>query len=485
MNKECLYNQQIDAEIKSLSRIIQENLIIPDYQRPYRWTEENVRLLLQDVLESWKQGKKSYRIGSIILHEENGELNIVDGQQRITTIILLLMSLNCNAGNQLANQLTYNHIDSQNSIIINKQFIDRWIKENIPNEYKDYCNYLLEHCEFVEIRVTQLSEAFQMFDSQNGRGKELESYNLLKAYHIRAMEDDSFEEKIYCDQNWEQATRFQKQLEQRNSETFDILRQLFEEQLYRTRKWSRKNTVYRFDKKRISEFKGININKKNIVDFPFQNRELLQYATINYLNSIGLDIKGIKSRFTNINPENINSFVQINQNVVNGKNFFEYIESYVEIYKQIFVYSDEFTLVEFKSFYQEYCEKYHGSYRDGDRYLKELYKSLVFLMFDRFGEKGVNRYYKTLYALAYRLRLEKMQVRYNTVAEYPASYFYIINNAKSYSELQKLEKEAYQEIECRKEVECVLNFYFDQQIPVFTNNDKIDLTKYQRHNGNN
>lgn len=51
-------------------------------------------------------------------------------------------------------------------------------------------------CEFVVIKVKELAEAFQMFESQNGRGKDLEAYNLLKAYHIRAMENDSQSEKL-------------------------------------------------------------------------------------------------------------------------------------------------------------------------------------------------------------------------------------------------------------------------------------------------
>ena len=45
-----------------------------------------------------------------------------------------------------------------------------------------------------------------MFESQNGRGKELEAYNLLKAYHIRAMSYSSQEDKILCDKRWEDAT---------------------------------------------------------------------------------------------------------------------------------------------------------------------------------------------------------------------------------------------------------------------------------------
>jgi len=250
-------SENIEACIKKVDKVLENELNIPEYQRPYRWTEANVRQLLYDVHESWKLGKNSYRIGSIILHtEKNNLLNIVDGQQRLTTILLVLAALGSSVGKDLRSKLKYNHIDSKNAISKNKIFIDKWINENIQIEKDDFCKYLTQYCEFVEIKVQDLSEAFQMFDSQNGRGKELEAYNLLKAYHIRAMESNTFDEKIYCDRNWENATRFLNN-PKNQTDVFDILKQLFNEQLYRTRLWSRKDVAWNFDKKKISEFKGI------------------------------------------------------------------------------------------------------------------------------------------------------------------------------------------------------------------------------------
>jgi len=53
----------INASIKEIKKVLQqENLSIPDFQRPYCWDENNIRLLLQDVYDSWKSNKQSYRI---------------------------------------------------------------------------------------------------------------------------------------------------------------------------------------------------------------------------------------------------------------------------------------------------------------------------------------------------------------------------------------------------------------------------------------
>ena len=476
-------SEKIEACIKKIDKVLENELIIPEYQRPYRWTEENVRQLLTDVHESWRLGKNSYRIGSIILHTENNHLNIVDGQQRLTTILLVLVALGSNIGKELRSKLKYNHIDSKLVISKNKSFIDKWIVENIKNEKDDFCKYLTQYCEFVEIKVKDLSEAFQMFDSQNGRGKELEAYNLLKAYHIRAMEANTFAEKVDCDRNWENATRFQ--IHPKNeTDVFDILKQIFNEQLYRTRLWSRKVVAGNFDKKLIAEFKGVSICKNSSIEHPFQNRDLLQYVFQNYFHSLGVDVKGIKNRFSNVNPSNVNPFVLINQNIINGKNFFEYIETYVEIYKQLFNHNNgNNVLTDFKAFYKEYCTSYQGAHRDGDKYLLELYKSLIFVLFDKFGEEGVNKYYKIIYALVYRVRLEKMQVKYVATAEYPvtAQLFHIIENATSFVGLQSLEQKAYRKVECRKVVEKVLEFFVKQDIPLYTNDDRINLEHYKKY----
>ena len=68
-------------------------LTIPVYQRPYKWTEKNVMQLLGDIFEYVIIKNKNYRIGNIILHSESSINNVVDGQQRLTTISLLLKIL--------------------------------------------------------------------------------------------------------------------------------------------------------------------------------------------------------------------------------------------------------------------------------------------------------------------------------------------------------------------------------------------------------
>ena len=70
----------IKAAIKSTSQILEQNLSIPFYQRPYRWTTENILQLLDDVQKSKAEGKLEYRIGSAIFYyrSPNGQLEIVE-----------------------------------------------------------------------------------------------------------------------------------------------------------------------------------------------------------------------------------------------------------------------------------------------------------------------------------------------------------------------------------------------------------------------
>ena len=81
-------------------------LIIPNYQRPYKWTIKNSNQLLDDIMEAKKDNKEVYRVGTLILHEENGKYNIVDGQQRTITFSLLL-----NKGKQEYIRTVHIHVD--------------------------------------------------------------------------------------------------------------------------------------------------------------------------------------------------------------------------------------------------------------------------------------------------------------------------------------------------------------------------------------
>lgn len=73
--------------------------VIPEYQRPYAWTDEQVETLFEDLWEftatsGGTEREGSYFLGSIVSYEnEDGEQEIIDGQQRITSLFLLLRAI--------------------------------------------------------------------------------------------------------------------------------------------------------------------------------------------------------------------------------------------------------------------------------------------------------------------------------------------------------------------------------------------------------
>ena len=85
---------EVKAEVKSISRIKDYFFIVPDYQREYVWKADNqVKQFLIDIeneYEAFSAHPKSYFIGSIIVVENKGKYDVIDGQQRLTTIMLSL-----------------------------------------------------------------------------------------------------------------------------------------------------------------------------------------------------------------------------------------------------------------------------------------------------------------------------------------------------------------------------------------------------------
>lgn len=73
--------------------------VIPEYQRPYAWTDEQVETLFEDLWEftatsGGTEREGSYFLGSVVAYEnEDGEQEIIDGQQRITSLFLLLRAI--------------------------------------------------------------------------------------------------------------------------------------------------------------------------------------------------------------------------------------------------------------------------------------------------------------------------------------------------------------------------------------------------------
>jgi len=85
-------SSDMTSSIRNVGEVLQDALTIPIYQRPYRWSEKHVSQLIHDIIHH--QDKSSYRLGTIVVHEdEDSKLSIVDGQQRLLTLALMVVAL--------------------------------------------------------------------------------------------------------------------------------------------------------------------------------------------------------------------------------------------------------------------------------------------------------------------------------------------------------------------------------------------------------
>lgn len=118
------------ADIVSVKQLLEMQLSIPPYQRPYKWTIRNMEDLVSDISNAIGDAERyrtefKYRIGTIILHKDGGRLNIVDGQQRIISLILLNLYLDERFKCSVMKRQFTNKI-SQTNIHANYRFVKEW-----------------------------------------------------------------------------------------------------------------------------------------------------------------------------------------------------------------------------------------------------------------------------------------------------------------------------------------------------------------------
>ena len=113
---------------KTISEVWEDKYVVPLYQRNFAWTEKEINLLLQDVYDSFKKAPDSnYYIGSlVVLRRQDGTLEVIDGQQRLTTVTLLLLAI--------SNLVKAGHVHSEeedlDDQIIQRFIIAPWAKKD-------------------------------------------------------------------------------------------------------------------------------------------------------------------------------------------------------------------------------------------------------------------------------------------------------------------------------------------------------------------
>ena len=81
--------------------------MIPVYQRNYAWEEDEITALIKDVFDSYKNAKETYYIGTLVTYKRGENVyEVIDGQQRLTTIYIILKVLGIK-DDEIRNKLTY------------------------------------------------------------------------------------------------------------------------------------------------------------------------------------------------------------------------------------------------------------------------------------------------------------------------------------------------------------------------------------------
>jgi len=424
----------ISSEIISVRELLQNkgNIAIPNYQRPYKWTTKNVNQLIDDILIH--KEKSEYRLGTLVLHNHDGVFDIVDGQQRTITLTLIAHAIIQKQGKTKEEEKALKNFDLKR---LNLSFANDISKANIQNNFKqierriaDFDEkliwFFLEKCTLVKVVLSDISEAFQFFDSQNARGKDLEPHDLLKAFHLREMNNFSTEEER------------KKTVEKWESMDTAKLSKLFSQYLFRIRNWSKGHSARYFSKDDVDIFKGVSPDIKE--NYPFE--AMLRIAHF-YVEEYNI------SFHRNIDKNIINFPFQIDETIINGKRFFEMIEHY-----QIMIDSIKSKEMSEKYHILNLIKTYDGSFRTGDKYIRNLFYCGLIYYIDKFVERELEYdeqkkeyYYKfndrnlskaieKIFVWAYSLRLKLQLVGLDSVDNYA------LNQGHSQIQLFKIIKEA-------------------------------------------
>lgn len=205
-------------ELKSVSELLGMKFFIPSYQRGYRWTDLQIENLLNDILEFSKgvdgdfyclqplvvKERKKDLLADIkqansIEEVENllkGEWIVIDGQQRLTTIYLILKALEnencpsikyeresyievCDSSDEIKkDNIEIYHLTSA------KKCIRKWIETNLKDSSNTFCNKILEQTKFIFYNVGDVSEEQDIFNNLNSGKIALTNAELIKALFL-------------------------------------------------------------------------------------------------------------------------------------------------------------------------------------------------------------------------------------------------------------------------------------------------------------
>ena len=399
--------------IRVYDLLADQALEIPQYQRPYKWTGKHINQLFSDI--AIHKDKSAYRLGTIVFHREGEKKNIVDGQQRTISLLLAARALiqRCKAKALERRDLQERLIELE-QVMVNPSFTSEISQKNIHSNYLEvvrivaradfteaHIDFFLNKCQVVAVELADVSEAFQFFDSQNARGRDLEPHDLLKAYHLREFSARDEPLKVATVARWE------------NSDTQELAT-LFSQYLYRIRNWSKGVSARYFSKDDSDLFKGVNID--TVASYPYVEQLRIAHHFVDHYN--GQYERQIDSR-------EMGFPFHLDQIIINGRRFFELISHYQSKVARISAESwngHELVGAEgldgFAQDIMETINNYPARTRTGDCYVRAMFDCLLIYYIDKFGHAELSRAIEKIFIWAYSLRLQMQVVQLASMDNY-------------------------------------------------------------------
>lgn len=357
---------------------------IPEYQRPYVWSEENITELITDWKDhffndsTYNENTIEYYLGTIMVHKNNGCYEIIDGQQRLTTLLIMDYVWN-DENSALKNglfNLSYHSNVSIQRIKENRSFL-RGLK---GSEISMHFNQMIKKLVFSIIITNSEDNAFVFFESQNNRGVPLDEIDFFKSFHLRELNKNEKYLRYF-------AKKFDQINSLNNSKKYKgiyakTLNELFIKQFWIIRYWTKNKLRFpnrrllldTFQKKTIS---FVNVDEVKL--YPSTNNSL--GAALCFNREMKPEIKSIIKLY---GSEAIDIPFTINQPIQRGIGFFLYTEKYASLNSYIFRNK---MIVELNSL-NELIEKLYNIY------FINLYQSAIILYYDKFGDVKIEAFGK-------------------------------------------------------------------------------------------
>jgi uncharacterized protein with ParB-like and HNH nuclease domain len=348
--------EEIIVESITLKELFDKNqkLVIPEYQRPYVWTSKEINKLLSQMNHhKVREGEKPlFYLGSIVLHKKNNILEIIDGQQRLTSLqILNFIQKSFDFG------IEYSHPISKKNIAINYQYY-------VSNTFQEID---LSQINITVVIVKNEDLAYSFFENLNTGGKRLSGTDILKAFHLRSI--TRLDERNKFASNWEER---QKNLEEVNK------------LLVKARR------IDYLKPREIPDKFASSDNWKNILTEDFAENIGRKK------NDIGYALVEIEENTHRI----ISEKYSIRQPLNEGKNYINYLLSFSNAYDFLFETKDR------EDFYATFNNKMIDQI-DGTVDLRRYYQLCLLCFIDMFGKSNVLEFSLWLFRHIYSLRLKE------------------------------------------------------------------------------